>query len=224
MKHAGKARCAAFKLIILALLAACVIGAAGWLLNAGLAPGLVAGVLWLLFAVFAFYFFRDPTAATPQGAGLVVSPGHGKVDVIEQLPESKFWGVPCHRMSIFLSVIDIHVQNAPVSGRVAGVTRTAGQFVSALKTDSAAFNENVLIEFDSTETAGERIGLRLIAGVLARRIVPFVQAGDELQRGERISLIQFGSRCDLYVPLSYQIKVRLGQKVVGGETVVAAKS
>jgi phosphatidylserine decarboxylase len=96
--------------------------------------------------------------------------------------------------------------------------------MSALKTDSAAFNENVLIEFDSTETSGEKIGLRLIAGVLARRIVPFVQPGDDLRRGERISLIQFGSRCDLYLPLAYQIKVKLGQKVVGGETVVAAKS
>jgi phosphatidylserine decarboxylase len=223
MKHAGKARWAAFKLIFLALLAAGVIGAAGWLLKAGVAPALVAGVIWLFFSLFTFYFFRDPTAATPQGAGLVVSPGHGKVDVIEQLTESKVSGAPCHRMSIFLSVIDIHVQNAPVSGRIAGVTRTAGQFISALNSDSAAFNENVLIEFDSTETPGEKIGLRLIAGVLARRIVPFVQPGDDLRRGERISLIQFGSRCDLYVPLTYQIKVKLGQKVVGGETVVAAK-
>lgn len=79
------------------------------------------------------------------------------------------------------------------------------------------------MEFDSAETPREKISLRLIAGVLARRIVPFVQPGDELQRGERISLIQFGSRCDLYVPLTYQIKVKLGQKVVGGETIVAAK-
>jgi phosphatidylserine decarboxylase len=224
MKHAGKARCAALKLIFLALIAACVIGAAGWLFKAGVTPALAAGVIWLLFTVFTFYFFRDPTANTPQGAGLVVSPGHGKVDVIEQLTESKVSGAPCHRMSIFLSVIDIHVQNAPVSGKIARVTRTAGQFISALKTDSAAFNENVLIELDSTETPGEKIGLRLIAGVLARRIVPFVQPGDDLRRGERISLIQFGSRCDLYLPLAYQIKVKLGQKVVGGETVVAAKS
>ena len=223
MKYAGKARCAALKLIFMALFAACVIGAAGWLLRAGTVPALVAGVLWLLFSLFTLYFFRDPNANTPQGAGLVVSPGHGKVDVIEQLGESKVWGAPCHRMSIFLSVIDIHVQNAPVSGRIASVTRTAGQFISALRTDSAAHNENVLIEFDSAETAAEKVGLRLIAGVLARRIVPFIQPGEDLRRGERISLIQFGSRCYLYVPLSYQIKVSLGQKVVGGETVVAAK-
>jgi phosphatidylserine decarboxylase len=224
MKHAGKARCAAFKLIFLALAAACVIGAAGWLLKAGAVTVVIAGALWLLFALFTLYFFRDPTANTPQDAGLVVAPGHGKVDVIEQLTDSTVLGAPCHRLSIFLSVIDIHVQNAPLSGKISRVTRTAGQFISALKADSAAFNENVLIEFDSAETAGEKIGLRLIAGVLARRIMPFVRLGDELRRGERISLIQFGSRCDLYVPLTYQIKVKLGQKVVGGETVVAAKS
>jgi phosphatidylserine decarboxylase len=224
MKHAGKARGAALKLILLALAAACAIGAIGWLLKGGLVPGAVAGVIWLLFTIFTFYFFRDPTANTPQAPGLVVSPGHGKVDVIEQLTDSKTSGAPCHRISIFLSVIDIHVQNAPVSGKIGCVTRTAGQFISALKTDSAAFNENVLIEFNSTETPGEKIGLRLIAGVLARRIVPFVQPGDDLLRGERISLIQFGSRCDIYVPLTYQIKIKLGDRVVGGETVVAAKS
>jgi phosphatidylserine decarboxylase len=224
MKHAGKALCAAIKLIFLALMAACVIGAAGWLFKAGVTLAAIAGGIWLLFALFTLYFFRDPTANTPQERGIVVAPGHGKVDVIEQLTQSGASGAPCHRMSIFLSVIDIHVQNAPVSGKITGITRTAGKFVSALKSDCAAFNENVLIVIDSAETAGEKIGLRLIAGVLARRIVPFVQPGEELRRGDRISLIQFGSRCDLYLPLTYRIKVQLGQKVVGGETVVAAKS
>ena len=138
MKYAGKARCAALKLIFLALIAACVIGAAGRLLTGGLAVAVIAGAIWLLFALFTFYFFRDPTANTPQGAGLVVSPGHGKVDVIEQLTDPKISGAPCHRLSIFLSVIDIHVQNAPVSGKIGCVTRTAGQFISALNSDSAA--------------------------------------------------------------------------------------
>ncbi len=187
---------------------------------------MVAGVVLApLYLVHFLYFFRDPTANTLSGSRtLVVSPGHGKVDVIEQLAESKVTGGPCHRLSIFLSVIDIHVQNAPVSGKIVRVTRTAGQFISALKADSAEFNENVLIEFDSTQTPGEKIVLRLIAGVLARRIVPFVQPGDDLRRGERISLIQFGSRCDLYLPLTCQIKVKLGQKVVGGETIVASNT
>jgi phosphatidylserine decarboxylase len=123
-----------------------------------------------------------------------------------------------------LSVIDIHVQNAPVGGKVVLLARTGGQFLSALKAESARQNENVLVGFESTESPGEKIGVRLIAGVLARRIVPFLALGDEVRRGDRMSLIQFGSRCDLYLPLCYKVRVKPGDKVVGGETVMAAKS
>jgi phosphatidylserine decarboxylase len=133
-------------------------------------------------------------------------------------------GGPCHRISTFLSVIDVHVQNAPVAGRIVLLQRTPGQFLSALKAESGLHNENVLLGFASAEAPGEKIGVRLIAGVLARRIVPFVQMGDELRRGDRMSLIQFGSRCDLYVPLHYKIMVKPGDKVVGSQTVMAATS
>jgi phosphatidylserine decarboxylase len=235
MKHTGQARRAALKLIILTLAAVFAVGLLGLLLGwagalarfmGGVVVGSAAvlGALWFLFALFTVYFFRDPEARTPAGSGLVVCPGHGKVDVIEQLSSSQFPGGPCHRISMFLSVIDIHVQNAPVGGRVISVTHTPGKFINAMEADSALYNENVLIGLDSTETPGEKIGVRLIAGLLARRIVPFVTAGDELQRGQRISLIQFGSRCDLYLPLEYKIKVKVGDKVVGGETIMAAKS
>jgi len=186
--------------------------------------GLALGAVWLLFAVFTIYFFRDPEPNPPPGPGLVVSPGHGKVDAIEQIAEPQFMGGPCHRVSTFLSVIDVHVQNAPVAGKIVFFKKTAGQFLSALKAESGLHNENVLLGFASSETPGEKIGVRLIAGVLARRIVPFVGMGDEVGRGERISLIQFGSRCDLYVPLHYKIKVKAGDKVVGSRTVMAAKS
>ena len=101
--------------------------------------------------------------------------------------------------------------------------RTGGEFLSALKPESGARNENVLLGIESAETPGERIGVRLIAGVLARRIVPFVQLGDDVRRGERVSLIQFGSRCNLYVPLHYRIMVKAGDKVVGSRTVMAAR-
>jgi phosphatidylserine decarboxylase len=235
MKYAGEARRAALRLIFLTLLAVCAAGLLGLVLGwAGALARLLGGVvlflaavlggLWCLFSLFTIYFFRDPDPKTPGGPGLVVSPGHGKIDAVEQLPQSQFPGGPCHRISMFLSVIDVHVQNAPVSGRIVSVTHTAGRFLSALKADSAIHNENVLIGFAVGEKTGERIGVRLIAGVLARRIVPFVQAGDEVRRGERISLIQFGSRCDLYLPLDYQLKVRVGDKVAGGQTIVAARS
>jgi len=235
MNYAGEARRAALRLILLTLAAICAVGLLGLVLGwaGALARSLggavvvlasVLGVLWLLFALFTCYFFRDPNAKTPDGPGLVVCPGHGKVDVVDKLSASEFPGGPCHRISMFLSVIDIHVQNAPSSARVVSVTHTAGKFISAMATDSALCNENVLIGLDCTETPGEKIGVRLIAGVLARRIVPFVKAGDEVKRGQRISLIQFGSRCDLYLPLEYKIKVKVGDKVVGGETIMAAKS
>jgi phosphatidylserine decarboxylase len=227
MKHAGIARRAALKLILPPLLAVIAAGLLGLMLGwpawlAGLAG--TAAALWLLFAGFTVYFFRDPEARPPGAPGLALSPGHGKVDAIEILNQSPCFPGPCHRVSIFLSVIDIHVQNAPVSGKIAGLRHAPGQFISALKPQSALQNENVLIEFASAETPGEKVGVRLIAGVIARRIVPFVREGDELRRGQRISLIQFGSRCDLYLPLDYKIKVKLGDKVVGGETIMAAKA
>jgi len=224
MKHKGQAWRAALKLIFLTLLGVAVLGLIAKGVN--FFPDVILGALfglWIIFVLFTLYFFRDPTAKPPDGPGLVLSPGHGTVDCIDQLDNSEFMGGPCHRISIFLSVINVHVQNAPISGKICCVTHTAGKFISALQADSAKYNENVLIGFDSTERIGEKIGLRLIAGVLARRIVPFVKVGDDLARGERISLIQFGSRCDLYIPLPYTLKIKLGDKVVGGETIMAAR-
>jgi phosphatidylserine decarboxylase len=224
MKHAGQARRAALKVIFMPWLGVVLVGCA--VVLSPILPAklfyAVAG-LWVLFVLFTLCFFRDPTAKTPATPGVIVSPGHGKVDVVDHLADAPFMDGPCHRISIFLSVFDVHVQNAPVSGRISCVVHTPGKFVSALRADSVIHNENVLIGFDSSELIGEKIGLRLIAGVLARRIVPFVKVGDELARGERVGLIQFGSRCDLYLPLRYQIKIKPGDKVAGGETIVAAR-
>ena len=177
--------------------------------------------MWVVFALFAFYFFRDPDAMVPTGKNLVIAPGHGKVDAVDTTTEPDFMGGECQRISIFLSVIDIHVQNAPVTARVAYFKHTPGQYLNALNADSAKFNENVLLGLESTEPSGEKIGVRLIAGLIARRIVPWVQQNDSVQRGERISLIQFGSRVDVYLSRNAKIKVKIGDRVVGGETVIA---
>jgi len=178
--------------------------------------------LWVVFTGFAFYFFRDPDPMVPTGPKLVIAPGHGKVDVIGSTTEPEFMGGECQRLSIFLSVFDVHVQNAPVTGRVAYFKHTPGQYLSALKSDCAKFNENVLIGFYAAEPFGEKIGIRLIAGLIARRIVPWIDDNDTVQRGERISLIQFGSRVDVYLPKHAKVKVTLGDRVIGGETVIAA--
>ena len=227
MKHVGKARQAALKLILLSLAAViglfilAVLGATlATLVTIG-SPFLIG--LWIVFAGFTLYFFRDPNARVPEGPGLVVSPAHGKVDMIDEVTEAQFMGGPCRRISIFLSVISVHGQNAPVSGKLAFYKYTTGKFLSALKTESAEHNENALLGMVANE-GGTKIGVRLIAGVLARRIVPFVNEGEELIRGQRISLIQFGSRTDLYLPLTATVKVKLGDKVVGGETVMATLS
>jgi phosphatidylserine decarboxylase len=225
MKHSGRARQAALKLIFWTLVALIALFIAGGV--ATIVVGFLTAIslflfgLWVLFALFTLYFFRDPTPRVPEGANLITSPAHGEVDIIDQVTEPEFMGGPCQRISIFLSVIDIHVQNAPVSGKVIFYKYSIGEFLNALKSESAERNENLLLGFAASERGGEKIGVRLIAGVLARRIVPFVNEGDVVARGERISLIQFGSRTDLYLPLSAKIKVKLKDKVVGGETVMA---
>jgi len=225
MKHSGRARKAAFKMLLITLVLVVLVPVLGFVASVvGIAAMVFSGFLfaiWMVFALFTLYFFRDPNARVPAGAGLVVSPGHGKVDVIDTLNESQFMGGECQRISMFLSVLNVHVQNAPVSGKVAFLKYTEGQFLNAMKTECASCNENAYIGFASTDPPGQKIGIRLIAGVLARRIIPYVDLGDELARGDRISLIQFGSRVDVYLPHSAKIKVKLGDRVVGGETVLA---
>jgi phosphatidylserine decarboxylase len=226
VKHSGKAAVAALKLAGLGLLAVIVLLLVAFL--ARFIGGYIVEyygalfLLWILFALFTFYFFRDPDPMTPTGADLVISPAHGKVDVIDTVAENEFMGGECKRISIFLSVIDVHVQKAPLTGRVAFFKHMPGQFLSATRSDCAQFNENVLVGIDSFEPRGEKIALRLIAGLIARRIVPWIAQNDPIQRGERISLIQFGSRVEVYLPMRAKIKVPLGQKVVGGETVLAS--
>jgi phosphatidylserine decarboxylase len=227
VKHSGKAVLAALRLIGLsgATVIALLVGALlakiiGAFVLQYLTWALIG--LWGLFIVFTFYFFRDPDPMVPTGPDLVIAPGHGKVDVIDAMAETEFMGGECQRISIFLSVIDVHVQNAPVAGRVAYFKHSPGQYLSALKSDCAKFNENVLIGIDTTEPRGEKVGVRLIAGLIARRIVPWINQNDTVQRGERISLIQFGSRVEVYLPRRAKIKVNLGDKVIGGETVIAA--
>jgi phosphatidylserine decarboxylase len=227
MKQAGEATRAALKLIywtLFCLLALALAGVLAVLFGKVIVPAVsVLFFLWVIFALFCFYFFRDPEADVPAAAQAVVAPAQGTVDVIDEVDEPTFMGGRCRRVSVFLSVFDVHVQRAPVAGRIALCKRTAGQFLNAMRTDSADFNENVLIGFASSERPGENIGVRLIAGVIARRIMPWVAEGDSVARGERISLIQFGSRCELYLPLSASVQVNLGQHVKAGETVMATR-
>ena len=226
MKHSGKAAAAALKLIGLSGGGVLLLLAVAWL-AAHLASFIVAqavtlGILWVLFVAFTFYFFRDPDPFPPTGPNLVIAPGHGKVDTIDTVTEPEFMGGECQRISIFLSVFDVHVQNSPVLGRVAFFKHSPGQYLNAMRADCAKYNENVLIGIESLEPRGAKVGVRLIAGLIARRIVPFIAQNDAVQRGERISLIQFGSRVNVYLPKEAKVKVQLGDRVVGGLTILAA--
>ncbi|MCP5517431.1 MAG: phosphatidylserine decarboxylase family protein [Verrucomicrobiales bacterium] len=228
MKHAGKATRAGLRLIYLSLvwvLGLVFAGILARLLGGFLvgAVGILMGV-WFLFGLFTIYFFRDPRPRPPATVGVLLAPAHGKVDAIDEIDEPSFLGGRCRRISTFLSVFDVHVQYAPVAGRVVLCRHTRGQFVNALRADSARFNENVLVGIQSDEREGERIGVRLIAGLIARRIIPWTAEGEIVARGERISLIQFGSRVDLYLPLDYEVTVREGDRVRGGETVMARRA
>ncbi|MBA4149214.1 MAG: phosphatidylserine decarboxylase [Verrucomicrobia bacterium] len=227
MKHAGKARSAAVKLIGASFILLVVI------LGAGLLGKILGGIIWafavplvivwFLFVAFTLYFFRDPSANVPQNQSAIVSPGHGTVDVIDETTVSEFAGEKCKRISIFLNVFNVHVQQAPVTGKVTYLKHTSGLFLNALKTESAEHNENVMITFEPSGKPNDKVGIRLIAGLIARRIIPWVTVGDEVAAGERISLIQFGSRVDVYLPLNYKISTKIGDKVVGGETIIALK-
>ena len=216
---------AALKLIGLSGGAVLVLLAAAWLgAHVGAFIAVLAGTLltlWGLFIGFTCYFFRDPDPAVPAGKNLVLAPGHGKVDTIDTVAEPEFMGGECRRISIFLSVFDVHVQNAPLTGRIAFFKHSPGQYLNAMRADCGTFNENVLIGVESSEPAGAKIGVRLIAGLIARRIVPWIAQNDVVQRGERISLIQFGSRAEVYLPLNASVKVALGDHVAGGESILA---
>lgn len=226
MKHAGKARQAAIRLIFLSLGAVLVLLMVGVFAKfigsflVGMASLLV--VLWAVFTVFTLYFFRDPEPRVPADLAAIVSPAHGTVDVVDETTEGEFMGGPCKRISIFLNVFNVHVQQAPVSGKIVFQKHTDGQFISATRSDCGSFNENVLLGFVPTEFANQKIGVRLVAGLIARRIIVWAAAGETVPRGERISLIQFGSRADVYLPLSVRISCKLGDKVKGGETVIAS--
>lgn len=225
MKHAGKAQAAALRIIFFSLGAVLVLLLVAYLAHriGGFIIGLSStlGVLWVLFAIFTFNFFRDPDARVPEGKKLVLAPAHGTVDVVDETTEPEFMGGQCKRVSIFLNVFDVHVQKAPLSGKLVFHKHQDGQYLSATRSDCGTFNENVLLGFAPAEAPEQKLGVRLIAGLIARRIIVWAAAGETVVAGERISLVQFGSRADIYLPLDAQVKCKLGDKMVGGETILA---
>ena len=185
--------------------------------------GVAAGVEWLIWpaaimlflAAFIAFFFRDPEREIPQGAGLIVSPADGLV--VSLKPYVDDTGAEGTRVSIFLSVFDVHVNRSPIGGELTASEYRPGKFLAASLERASQENEQQEMTVEGREG---RIVFRMIAGLIARRIVTYKQAGESVERGERVGLIKFGSRVDLMLPAGVKVMVRRGQRVRGGSTVI----
>ena len=178
--------------------------------------GWVWSIIPVLLAVFFLWFFRDPRRAIPQGEGLIVSPADGKLTAIEHVMTPTGERV---RLSIFLNVFNVHVNRSQITGTLREVRYQKGQYLNAMNPESAEKNEQNLAVVESDE--GYEVAFKQIAGLLARRIVFERKAGDRLERGERIGMIKFGSRVDVLMPAYAEIRVKIGDHVKGGATVLA---
>lgn len=178
--------------------------------------GWVWAVLPVLLAAFFLWFFRDPARKIPNAPGLIVSPGDGLVT--ETIALNTPHG-PCQRISIFLSVFNVHVNRSPISGTVSAVRYQKGLYLNAMNPDSADRNEQNSVTISG---AGYDVTFKQIAGLLARRIVCSLREGDAVERGQRVGLIKFGSRVDVLVPAEAELRVKKGDRVRGGASVLAA--
>jgi len=180
------------------------------------------GWLGALATAWIAYFFRDPPRVTPLREGLIIAPGDGKICALERVRPPGELGLGDSerlRISIFLSVFDVHINRAPLAGRIARSVYVQGSFLNAALDKASELNERratVIVAPDGTE-----IAVVQIAGLIARRIVSFVREGESVGTGQRIGLIRFGSRVDLYLPPGREALVAFGQRAIGGETVLA---
>jgi phosphatidylserine decarboxylase len=184
-----------------------------------------AGWLGVVVTLWIAYFFRDPWRVTPTRPGLIVSPADGIVVALGPAPphaELQMGDTALTRIGIFLNLFDVHVARAPLAGRVAARHYTKGRFVNASLDKASTDNERLAIRLSETaEPEGAEIAFVLIAGLVARRIVCPLFVGQRVAAGERIGLIRFGSRIDVYLPPAFVPLVALGQRMVAGETVIA---
>ncbi len=179
------------------------------------------GWLGLVLTVWCFYFFRDPERVTPEIADVVVSPADGTVQMIAKVKAPSELGLKGDftRVSIFMSVFNVHVNRAPASGKITKAVYVPGKFLNATLDKASKDNERQLLAMKTTN--GKEIAFVQIAGLVARRILCFAKEGMDFKAGERFGLIRFGSRLDVYLPAGVEPQVCLGQTMVAGETVLA---
>jgi phosphatidylserine decarboxylase len=175
----------------------------------------VAGAILLCLAAFIFYFFRDPQRVIPADSGAIVAPADGRVVVVTDEEHS---GRPGKRISIFLAIWNVHVNRSPAAGTITNLKYLPGKFSAAMRASASSDNEQNVI---TLATDSGEIVFKQIAGLIARRVVCWKKAGDRVARGERIGLVRFGSRADLWLPRDSELLVNVGDHVKGGSSVVA---
>lgn len=176
---------------------------------------IVAGISSILL-LFSLNFFRDPDRKIPEGNNIIISPADGKVTTVATINDPDV-GENSKLVSIFLNVFDVHANRVPISGKVISVNHKDGQFVSAFRHDAADVNEQITTLFDTSLGA---VKVKQIAGLIARRILCYAKSGETMNKGDRLGFIMFGSRTDVIFPPSVNVLVKVGQRVVGTETII----
>jgi len=180
------------------------------------------GWIGVVATLWCAYFFRDPERFPPPGKGLIIAPADGRISAIEEVVSPKELDLDSEkrtRISIFLSVFDVHINRSPVAGKITKIVYVPGKFLNAELDKASEENERQCLTLETGN--GTRVGCVQIAGLIARRIVTFVQQGATVEAGERFGLIRFGSRTDIYLPPGTRPVVSVGQTAIGGETVLA---
>jgi phosphatidylserine decarboxylase len=181
-------------------------------------PAWLLAFLLVLIALWVAYFFRDPERKGEGSEQSVIAPADGKVVMITEVDEPAFLHGRAKRISIFMNVFSVHVNRYPVSGTVKYVNRMQGKFLNAATEQSSLENEQSSV---GIETPGHRVLVRQIAGLVARRIITYSREGERVARGDRMGLIRFGSRVDVFVPMDAEVKVKEGELTVAGVSVIA---
>jgi len=171
-----------------------------------------------LLTLFVIYFFRDPERSIPPEEKAILSPADGKVIQVESCVEERFLKGPAIKISVFMSLFSVHVNRIPLTGRIADSSYFPGKFFSANLDKASSANEQNALLIETLE--GVRVLLVQIAGLIARRIVCWVDKGDRVVRGRRFGLIRFGSRLDIYLPPNIRVQAQPGQKAYGGQTIL----
>jgi phosphatidylserine decarboxylase len=176
---------------------------------------LVLAAVFFVLGLFVCYFFRDPQRAIPTDPSVIVSPADGKVvEIVDELLDSRMG----HRISIFLNIFNVHVQRAPVAGRVADVVYQPGKFYAAWRGDASVENEQNIIYLHAPRGP---VVFKQIAGAIARRVICWKAEGENIAIGERVGLIRFGSRVDVWLPMDTELQIKRGDIVKGGESILA---